>query len=108
MDIPAELLALPGKLILWNGAFCNHRISQATEAGLIRYLDAKTLPAFEQTTYRLNEYAPFGDLRALVRNHQVAWPYRLLIGLPLTLIYDVVLTGRLFPWKIGAVLNSVG
>lgn len=98
LDVPAEILALPGKLILWNGAFCNHRISQATEAKLISYLNAKTLPAFEQTTYRLNEYAPFQDLGALMRNKQVAWPYRLLLGLPITVVYDIVLTGRLFPW----------
>ncbi len=34
----------------------------------------------------------------LARNRHVAWPYRLLIGLPVTLVFEVLLPGRLFPW----------
>lgn len=98
IDILGNILSLPGKLILWNWQFNNHAISPETEEGLIRYLDAKRLPAFEDTTYRLNEYAPVGDLRALVKNRHVGWPYRLLLGLPVTLLIDVLLPGRLFPW----------
>ena len=98
IDALGNLLALPTKLVLWSWKFSNHAISQETENALVKFLDARTLPAFEETVYRLNEYAPLDDLRALRRNHHVAWPYRLLLGLPLTLITDVLLPGRIFPW----------
>lgn len=98
IDFLGSVLALPGKLILWNWKFTNHDISQATEDRLIRYLDAKKLPAFEDTAYRLNQYCPLADLRALWKNRYVAWPYRLLPGLPVTLLTDIIFPGRLFPW----------
>lgn len=98
LDFIGSALALPSKLILWNWQFANHNISAQTEDVLVDYLDARKLPAFEDTAYRINQYSPVQDLRALTRNKHVAWPYRLLIGLPITLIYDVVLPGRLFPW----------
>ena len=98
IDFLGNVLSLPGKLILWNSKFNSHSISDGTEEVLIQYLDAKRLPGFEDTTYRLNQYSPIGDLRALLRNKYVGWPYRLLLGFPITLIYDVALPGRLFPW----------
>lgn len=98
IDFLGNVLALPGKLILWNWKFNNHAISDSTEAVLVRYLNARDLPAFEDTAYRINQYSPIQDLRALIKNKHVAWPYRLLLGLPITLIYDVALPGRLFPW----------
>ena len=98
IDFLGNILALPGKLILWNLRFANHAVSEETEAVLVRYLEARNLPAFEDTAYRVNQYSPVQDLRALVKNKYVAWPYRLLVGLPITLIYDVALPGRLFPW----------
>ena len=33
-----------------------------------------------------------------MKNRYVAWPYRLLLGFPITLVFDVLLPGRLFPW----------
>ncbi len=98
IDVLGNVLSLPGKLILWDWDFNRHAISEATETTLITYLEAKRLPAFEDTIYRLNQYAPFEDLRALVKNRHVAWPYRVLIGLPVTLLSDVLLPGRVFPW----------
>lgn len=98
IDFLGNVLALPGKLILWNWKFTNHAVSDETEGVLVRYLEARSLPAFEDTAYRVNQYSPVQDLRALVKNKHVAWPYRLLLGLPITLIYEVVLPGRLFPW----------
>ena len=98
IDFLGNILALPGKLILWNWQFANHAISDSTEAVLVRYLEARNLPAFEDTAYRINQYSPIQDLRALIKNKHVGWPYRLLLGLPITLIYDVTLPGRLFPW----------
>lgn len=98
IDFIGNVLSLPGKVILWNWQFNIHSISPKTEQGLIGYLDAKSLPAFEDTVYRLNQYSPLMDLHALIKNKHAAWPYRLVLGLPLTIIFDVVLPGRLFPW----------
>ncbi|MBI4356221.1 MAG: hypothetical protein HY597_07255 [Candidatus Omnitrophica bacterium] len=98
IDFVGNVLALPFKLILWDWRFANHSISAQTEAVLVQYLDARTLPAFEDTAYRLNQYAPGADVGALIHNRHIAWPYRLLLGLPTTLIFDVLLPGRLFPW----------
>ena len=98
IDFIGNVLSLPAKVILWNWQFNSHFISPATEAQLIKYLDARHRPAFEHTTYRLNQYAPFSDLRALIKNHNVGWLYRLILGLPITLLTDVLLPGRLFHW----------
>jgi len=98
LDLLGNVLSFPAKLILWNWRFNSHTISSETEEILIGYLEANNLPAFEATEFRLNQYAPVGDLKRLITNRHVAWPYRLLIGLPVTLVYDVLLPGRLFPW----------
>ena len=98
VDFLGNVLALPMKLLLWSWQFDNHTISPQTEQTLVKYLDARDLPALEDTRFQLNEYHPGQDLSRLVHNRYVKWPYRLLIGLPMTLITDVLLPGRLFPW----------
>jgi hypothetical protein len=98
IDIAGWILAIPGKLILWNIDFNSHSISEGTEAVLAGYLDSKNHPYFRATRFRLNQYAPFEDLAALAKNDGVAWPYRIFPGLLVTLLYDVALPGRLFPW----------
>ena len=98
VDTLGNILSLFDKLLLWNRHFNNHAISEATERSLIRYLEAKRLPVFRATVYRLNQYAPLDDLRRLIHNHAMAWPYRLLLGVPTTILTDVLLPGRLFPW----------
>ena len=97
IDFLGNVLSLPFKLILWNWRFNNHAISEETEQVLTKYLENRNLPAFEHAVFRLNQYAPLADLRALAHNKHVAWPYRVLLGLPVTLITDVLLPGRLFP-----------
>ena len=98
VDFLGNVFAVPLKLLLWNRKVALHSISPATEAELVEYLDARDVPAFEDTKYQLNEYRPGQDLSRLVHNRHVAWPYRLLFGLPTTLVFDVLLPGRLFPW----------
>jgi hypothetical protein len=98
LDVLGNILALPLKLILWNWKVDLHSISSETEEKLVEYLDTQDLPAIEDTKFRLNQYRPGQDLSRLVHNHYVAWPYRLLIGAPVTLIFEVLLPGRLFPW----------
>ncbi len=98
IDFLGNVLALPLKLLLWSWKFDVHHISPDTEAQLVAYLDARELPALEDTKFRLNQYRPAQDLARLVKNRHVAWPYRLLVGLPVTLVFDVLLPGRLLPW----------
>ena len=98
IDFLGNVLALPAKLVLWCWAFDLHSISPETEQQLIEYLDTQRLPAMQDTRFQLNEYRPGQDLSRLIHNRHVAWPYRLLLGLPVTLIGDVLLPGRLFPW----------
>lgn len=98
VDFLGNVLSLPMKLLLWSWKFNVHAISPETEQKLVEYLDARDLPALEDTRFRLNEYRPGQDLSRLVKNRHVKWPYRLLLGLPVTLIIDVLLPGRLFPW----------
>jgi len=97
VDFLGNVLSLPWKLLLWNRKFNNHAISPQTEARLIQYLDSEHRPAFKDTLYRLNQYQPLNDLHRLIRNRHVAWPYRLLLGLPTTLLNDVLLPGRIIP-----------
>lgn len=97
IDGLGNLLGIPAKIILWSWKVDNHAISEPTEEVLVAYLaDVPTLAALGDARFRLNEYAPFNELKRLVKNHHVAWPYRLILGLPVTLIFEVILPGRLF------------
>ena len=98
VDFVGNVLSLPMKLLLWSWKFNLHSISPATEEKLIAYLETQHLPAVKAAKFQLNEYNPGQDLSRLVKNRYVAWPYRLLLGLPVTLVFDVLLPGRLFPW----------
>ncbi|MDP3723432.1 MAG: hypothetical protein Q8R91_08055 [Candidatus Omnitrophota bacterium] len=95
VDFWGNVFGLSSKLVLWEWKIDQHWVSEDTERYLVRYIDApETLT--EGTHYSLNEYAPGRDFKRLWRNRKVAWPYRLLIGLPLTLLFDVLLPGRVF------------
>lgn len=95
VDFLGNVFGLLSKLVLWEWKVDQHWVSEDTERYLVRYIDApETLT--EGTHYSLNEYAPGRYLKRLWHNRKVAWPYRLLIGLPLTLFFDVLLPGRIF------------
>ena len=95
LDALANVLGLPSKLLLWNWKVERHSISEQTEQYLVRYI-AWPYAHVEDTHFSLNEYNPVRDLGRLIHNHKVAWPYRLLLGLPGMLVFDVLLPGRLF------------
>ena len=100
VDFIGNVFALPIKLILFTWRVDDHTVPADTEAYLVRYID---LPASQTdgTHFSLNEYAPGRALKRLTTNRKVAWPYRLLIGLPVTLLVDVLLPGRLFAGLVG-------
>ena len=84
IDFLGNVFALPAKLILWNWKVDNHAVSERTETYLVQYVDAP-ITMTDGTHFSLNEYAPGRALKRLAQNRKVAWPYRLLIGLPVTL-----------------------
>ncbi len=98
VDFIGNVLAIPAKLLLWDWRFADHAILPSTETALIAYLEARDQPVIDSAVFRLNQYRPAQDLARLCRNPHTAWPYRLLLGLPVTLVADVLLPGRLFPW----------
>ena len=100
IDFLGNVFALPAKLILLNWHVDDHVVSEKTESYLVRYVDLSQ-SVTEGTHFSLNEYAPGMALKRLIKNKKVAWPYRLLLGLPLTLIGDVLLPGRLFAGLLG-------
>ena len=97
VDFLGNVLALPAKLILWDWNFAKHSISEETENYLVLYLDDRDIALINEAHFRLNQYRPFNDFSRLVKNKNVAWPYRVLLGFP-TWIVEAVLPGRLFPW----------
>jgi len=96
IDGLGNVLGLPAKILLWSWKIDNHAISEQAEGVLIQYLAAAPPhPALQDAKFRLNEYSPFDELSRLRRNRHVAWPYRLLLGVPTTLVFEVLLPGRL-------------
>lgn len=100
VDALGNVFGLLSKIILWNWRVSNHAISERTEAYLVEYIDLPDSQV-DGTHFSLNEYAPFRSLKRLATNRKVAWPYRLLLGVPITLIVEVLLPGRLFAGFIG-------
>ena len=95
IDGLGNVFAILTKIILWNWKVENHNISAKTEEYLVHYVD---LPESitDGTHYSLNEYNPGMALSRLAKNKKVKWPYRILLGIPTTLIVDVLIPGRLF------------
>ncbi len=100
VDALGNVFGVLSKLLLWNLKMDNHSISEYTEDHLVGYIDHASTNT-EGTLFSLNEYAPLRSLRRLATNRKVAWPYRLLIGLPVTLLMDVAIPGRLFAGLLG-------
>jgi hypothetical protein len=98
VDVLGNILALPIKLLFLTWKFANHSISEETEEVLVEYLDTQNQALMQDARFRLNQYRPLQDLSRLARNRHVAWPYRLILGFPATLLIDVLLPGRIMPW----------
>ncbi len=81
-----------------------HYISPETEAALVAYVENRKCAYLEDTEFRLNQYRPIDDIRRLIKNKQVAWPYRCTLGV-ISALFETLLPGRLFggdhynPWS---------
>jgi hypothetical protein len=94
VDAIGNVLSLPSKLILFNWKVDNHAVSSDTEEALVKYMSYRA-ENLKDTKIRINQWSPHGELKRLWINKHVAWPYRLLIGLPITLVFEILLPGRL-------------
>ena len=85
------VISLPGKVLLWNTRVGNHDISAENEKVLNAYLSANDL---DRVKVRINQYAPWGELKRLCRNSDVNPLYRGTFGFVSWLGYTL-LPGRL-------------
>jgi hypothetical protein len=95
------LLSLPTKLLLLDWRLHDHEFPQESGDLLVDYLRLNRLTAVK---VRHNQYAPIGELKRLVRNHEVGAGYRATLGVVLWLQY------ALFPHRLfgGVPLPIVG
>jgi hypothetical protein len=94
-DTIANFFSLPHKLLYASKRLGSASVTAPVEEVLVGYMQQHNDPYYADTKYRLNQYAPFADLGRVIRNDKVAWPYRILIGLPYTFISETLLTSRL-------------
>ncbi len=100
VDAIGFVVGLPSKIILLNMDIDNHRISSRTETFISDYLAFNNLT---NVKVRLNQYAPGGEWKRLVRNKRVAWPWRYTIGV-ISCAFYTLLPGRILggdnynPW----------
>lgn len=92
VDSLGNIISLPQKIILLNFKIGNHSISPKTEQIIGKYI--KDNPQIlKDTKIRLNQFSLFGDLRRLAKNKKISWYWRILPGIPVTILSS--LTGRL-------------
>ena len=94
LDVVANILSIPWKILFLEWRYGNHEISPRTEALLLRYVEDRQLDVTD-TVVRINQYAPHKDFKRLLTNRRVAWPYRLIFG-SISLLFETLLPGRLF------------
>jgi hypothetical protein len=92
LDAIGWVVGIPSKILMLNYHVNNHNISLNTEVQIQAYLAANGL---DKVKVRLNEYAPLGEWRRLVRNKSVGWPLRYTFG-TLAVAEYTLLPGRVF------------
>lgn len=84
--------SLPSKLLLLNWKVENHRISLGTEAAIQEYLAVNNM---RNVKVRLNQYAPGGEWRRLVKNQGMPAGWRYTLGV-VTCVWYTIFPGRVF------------
>ena len=92
LDAVGWVVGIPSKILMLNHEVNNHNVSLNTEVQIQTYLAANGL---DKVKVRLNEYAPLGEWRRLVRNKSVGWPLRYTFG-TLAVAEYTLLPGRIF------------
>lgn len=92
VDIPANVLSIPSKILMWNRKVDNHCISMETERAVENYMVSNGL---DTTKVRFNQYDPLGEWKRLGRNTAIPPLLRYTVGTAKTLGYTLC-PGRLF------------
>lgn len=92
VDSIGNLTGLPTKVLLLNSKMENHRISPETEQVIRKYIEDNP-EEMKDTKVRLNQFAPGGEFKRLVKNKKMKWWWRIFPGIPTTVLS---LGGRLF------------
>lgn len=92
VDIPANILSIPSKVLMWDRRVDNHDVSMETERAIENYVVANGL---ESTKVRFNQYDPMGEWKRLGKNKAIPPLMRYTFGAAQTLAYTVC-PGRLF------------
>jgi len=90
LDWFGDLLSKIYQLAFWTRRYGNHRISVETEQEVERFLKYHGIL---DVKVRINQWAPHKEIMRLLKNKQIAWPYKI-IFFPSTLIVSII--GRPF------------
>lgn len=82
LDFLGDMLSKIPQVLFWNFDYGNHRISVETENSLEAFLKHHELT---DVKVRLNQWAPHKEIKRLILNPHIAWPYKI-IFFPSTLI----------------------
>lgn len=86
LDAFGDLISKIYQLLFWTRGYGNHRISEATEAELVHFMDKYQLT---DVKVRINQWAPHKEMGRLIKNKHIAWPYKILF-FPSTLIVSLL------------------
>jgi len=86
LDAFGDLISKPYQLLFWHRAYGNHQISGETEAAVRDFLNYYGV---QDVKVRLNQWAPHKEMARLIRNRNIAWPYKI-IFFPSTLIVSIL------------------
>jgi len=92
VDSIGNITGLLTKVLLLNPKMENHHISPETEQVIKKYIEDKP-EEMKDTKVRLNQFAPGGEFKRLVKNKKIKWWWRIFPGIPTTVLS---LGGRLF------------
>lgn len=91
-DSVGNLLSAPKKIILLNPHVDSHVVGSKTECYIKEFI-AEHPEEMQDVKFRINQWAPFGELDRLTRNKRISFWLRIFPGIPVTLWTS--LTGRL-------------
>lgn len=97
VDTTGSILGTPSKILLLNSQISNHSISEDTEKALSTYLGKNGL---SDVKVRINQYAPGGEFKRLIRNKRVNPGWRYTAGV-LSWLWYAAFPERIFAGIIG-------
>ncbi|MFC1510042.1 hypothetical protein ACFL49_00060 [Candidatus Omnitrophota bacterium] len=85
VDSLGNIIGTPSKILLLNAKMESHSISPETVEVIERYIDDNP-EEMKETKIRVNQFAPVGEFKRLVKNKKVKWWWRVFPGVPTTMI----------------------